>query len=281
MNRKSLIVTVIILILVLGWVSYTIASSPEYKKRWDKFSLYINQRTSLFLMYQNLANPFVRHVRIPAGLRKEQIAAIYTKNLNWGEEDVDKFLHIENTESNLEGYYFPSTYIIPKTASGESVRQEMFTRFNQKAVTKIRNNRYILNKDLININTALKVASLIQREAAGKHDMNLVSGIIWNRIWNGMSLEIDATLQYAKGNEVNGWWPIVKAEDKKINSPYNTYKNKGLPPSPIANPSLDALEAAYNPELTNCIFYLHDRNRNIHCSVTYEEHKRLVEQYLR
>jgi UPF0755 protein len=110
--------------------------------------------------------------------------------------------------------------------------------------------------------------------------MNLISGIIWNRIWSGMRLDIDATLQYAKGDEKK-WWPVVLSADKNIASPYNTYKTIGLPPTPISNPSLAAIEAAYNPQKTACIFYFHDDNRIIHCSKTYAEHKKGVEVYLR
>ncbi len=133
---------------------------------------------------------------------------------------------------------------------------------------------------VINLDTAITIASIIQREAAGPHDMNLISGIIWNRIFKGMSLELDATLQYAKGDEGN-WWPQVTGKDKYIESPYNTYQNKGLPPGAISNPSIDAINAAYNPKKTDCIFYLHDKNRKIHCTKTYAEHKKNVDRYLR
>jgi UPF0755 protein len=91
--------------------------------------------------------------------------------------------------------------------------------------------------------TGLKVASIIQREAAGKEDMALISGVIWNRLLNDQPLEIDATIQYARGNTGSGWWAPIKASDiDNIDSPYNTYKNNGLPPTPISNPGIDAIE---------------------------------------
>lgn len=238
-------------------------------------------RVDFLAMYQNLGNPYIRYVRIPPGLRKEEVADIYTRTLAWNEKDKKDFLNeTSKTKIDLEGYYYPSTYILPLDASGEEVKEKMLETFNKKVVSTTQSKKYILSKEKVNIDTALKVASLIQREAAGKHDMNLISGIIWNRIWKGMSLDIDASLQYAKGNEKK-WWPMVYSADKKIVSPYNTYKNTGLPPTPIANPSLAAIEAAYNPQKTSCLFYFHDNNRKIHCSVTYEEHKKGVEEYLR
>lgn len=104
--------------------------------------------------------------------------------------------------------------------------------------------------------------------------MKLISGIIWNRIWSGMKLQIDATVQYAKGNEEDGWWEQVNKGDTKIKSAYNTYLYPGLPPGAIANPGLAAIEAAFNPQKTACLFYLHDKNKQIHCARTYEEHKK-------
>jgi len=108
--------------------------------------------------------------------------------------------------------------------------------------------------------------------------MKLISGIIWNRVFLGMKLQIDATLQYAKGEE-ELWWPQVDPRDKQIESPFNTYKYI-MPPSPIASPGLSAIEAAYNPQKTSCLFYLHDKYRRIHCSRTYEEHKQKIKKYL-
>ena len=100
-------------------------------------------------------------------------------------------------------------------------------------------------------------------------------------VYIAVNLEIDATIQYAKGKSNGKWWSIVTPSDiKTIDSPYNTYEHKGLPPHPIANPGLSAINAALNPKETNCIFYLHDRNRMIHCAVTYQEHLKNIEKYL-
>ncbi len=238
-----------------------------------------NQNLNIFDLYQNVANPYIRFVSIPEGLRKEEVADIYSKVLAWNDQDVQEFLQ-DGDAVNLEGRYYPSTYILPVDASGNEVKEVMLDKFDQKVVDGLKGQKTVLDKNKINIETALKIASLIQREAGGKSDMNLISGIIWNRIWNGMSLDIDATLQYAKGNDQNGWWPQVKSQDKNIDSPYNTYKNKGLPPTPIANPGLAAIEAAYNPAVTDCLFYFHDNNHKIHCSKTYAGQVSGVQQYL-
>ncbi len=96
-----------------------------------------------------------------------------------------------------------------------------------------------------------------------------------------MRLEVDATLQYMRGDTGSGWWAPIDVAIKKTDSPYNTYLHEGLPPGPISNPGIDALNAVLHPEETTCLFYLHDADRQIHCSVTYEEHLRNIDTYLR
>ncbi len=227
--------------------------------------------------YQNLANPYVRIVRVQEGLRKEQVADLMAEKLDWTEAEKNNFINIHlalNTE-DLEGRYFPKTYLIDKDESPADVTTLMFDEFD-KQTEKIKKQK---SKELINEDTIVKIASIIQRESNGKKDMKLISGIIWNRIFNGMKLQIDATLQYAKGTEEDGWWQKVDPEDKNIKSAYNTYIHGGFPPGAIANPGLAAIEAAYNPDKTSCLFYLHDRNKQIHCSKTYEDHKKNIDIY--
>ena len=103
--------------------------------------------------------------------------------------------------------------------------------------------------------------------------MRDISGIIWNRLFINMPLQLDASLQYAKGTDSKtSWWPQVRPADKYIESDFNTYANKGLPPAPISNPSLDAIIAALNPKKTECMYYFHDQRGGFHCNETYEEH---------
>jgi UPF0755 protein len=95
-----------------------------------------------------------------------------------------------------------------------------------------------------------------------------------------MTLGIDATLQYIRGDVGKGWWAPITVADKQIDSPFNTYKYKGLPPHPISNGGIPAIEAVLNPQTTDCLYYLHDKNHVTHCSVTYEEHLQNIQTYL-
>lgn len=226
--------------------------------------------------YEDLANPSVKIVRIGEGLRKEEVANVLVSKFGWSETQKNDFLnaHLAYAKESYEGQYFPKTYLINKDSDPVVVSKTMTDEYRKEVGTV----KKAKTTKILNENTALIVASLIQREAGGKSDMKLISGIIWNRIFKGMKLQIDATLQYAKGDE-KLWWPQVLSKDKKIDSPFNTYMY-AMPPAPIANPGLAAIEAAYNPQKTTCLFYLHDKYRNIHCSATYEQHLRNIKKYL-
>lgn len=249
--------------------------------------------------YSNMANPYVKLVNIPAGLRREETALKFAKVLGWDQDNINAFLKTSPSDERgtLDGYYLPGPYWVKTTASGPDVANQMLRNFNSKVSEQILSsalkNKSKNNTQKINLDTAVRIASIIQREAAGDVDMRIISGVIWNRIFNGMKLDMDATLQYAKASEQDlkdgliasasstvVWWPKVASKDKYINSPFNTYRNKGLPPTAIANPSLKAIAAAFNPAKTDCLFYIHDNNRGFHCEKTYEAHKENVQKYL-
>lgn len=222
--------------------------------------------------------PYMEWVVIPEGLRKEEIADILAKNLGWSNEEKNNWLTIDTaTKSDyIEGVYFPDTYLIPRDESTSQVAGRLISKFQEKFAT--------LSKEAIKQNikwtTVIKFASIIQRESA-KNDKQLIAGILWNRLLQGMKLGVDATVQYARGKVGQSWWGPLKSGDTKIDSPYNTYLHSGLPPHPIANPGFDAIYAVLYPTKTDCLFYLHDSDKIIHCAKTYKEHLQNIDKYLR
>ena len=237
---------------------------------------FISSSMNVASIYDSLSHPDYKSITIMEGLRKEEIAEIYQKDLGWNDVDAETFAEAQACfPKNSEGYLFPSTYYVSIDSSPDEIKQEMKQRFDENVGTTIQNG----GDSILNLDTAITIASIIQREAGSKKDMKLISGIIWNRLFDNMPLDIDSTLQYAKGAD-GKWWPKVTPKDKYIDSPYNTYQNKGLPPSAISNPGLAAIDAALNPEDTDCLFYLHDKNKKIHCSKTYEQHMAKVKLYL-
>jgi UPF0755 protein len=216
-------------------------------------------------------------VTIGEGMRKEQIGERIGALLGWSNQQIEEWNNFKADDVQYnEGVYFPDTYLLPIDEPVGAVAQRFIDRFNEKVGPLMDD---FAAKDIL-WTTGVKIASLLEREAAGAHDMPLVAGVIWNRLDQDMKLDIDATLQYIKGNEQNGWWTRVVPADKSLDSPYNSYKYKGLPPGPISNPGLTALEAVLNPQETECLFYLHAPNKDIHCAVTYAEHLENIKKYL-
>lgn len=212
-------------------------------------------------------------------LRKEQIGEILSNALGWSDNELEKWNTVyTNTKTEyFEGVYYPDTYLIPRHETGEQIAKRLINRFNEKFAPFA--DKYVTAN--IRWITGLRIASLIAREAAGKEDMHLISGIIWNRLNRGMPLQIDATMQYTLGKNKEGrWWGTVDLKEKQNDSPYNSYLHKGLPPTPICSPNIDYIEAALSPEETPCIFYLHDSKGQIHCAEEYEEHLKNIDTYL-
>jgi UPF0755 protein len=238
----------------------------------------IAEKLTMFDWYQNLASPISRILVIRAGDRREEVASSFSKILRWDTAEREQFLTIIASTSPeiLEGKYFPSKYVVEKDASPQAVADQVLTLFNEQV-----GSRYTPEIDaVVSFKDAMTIASLLEREAYDFTDMRLISGVIWNRLFAGMNLQLDATLQYAKANKGGKeWWPVPVPEDKYIKSPFNTYKNPGLPPAPIANPSPEAILAALNPKETECMFYFHDKKAGFHCTKTYQEHVALLKKY--
>jgi len=223
--------------------------------------------------------PHLVWVIIPEGLRKEEISDILAKDLGWSADAKQKWItdYTAMKYDYFEGVYFPDTYLIPVDEQPLDVATRLQAKFQEEfapyAAQALKQN--------IKWDTALKIASIIQREAGGKTDMPIIAGVLWNRLTIGMKLGIDATIQYARGNTGNGWWAPISVADKKIDSPYNTYLYAGLPPHPICNPGIEAIAAVLSPAKTDCLYYLHDSSRVIHCAKTYEEHLANIQKYLK
>jgi cell division protein YceG involved in septum cleavage len=229
--------------------------------------------------YQGLAAVDGRLVTITPGMRKEQVADTFAHALSWNSAEKKVFL-TATTSSSLpffEGTFSPGTYVVSLGTTPEAAQELVNARFTHDILAHYGTT----TAATVSLNDALTIASLIQRETIGTTDMRLVSGIIWNRLFANMNLQIDSTLQYAKANTKNSvsWWPKVVPADVRRHSPYNTYLNPGLPPTPIANPSVAAVLAALNPIKTSCLFYFNDAAGTIHCSDTYAQHVALLQKY--
>ena len=158
----------------------------------------------------------------------------------------------------LEGYLFPNTYDFLR---GESARQVVQTMLAQTAKVLSPKRMAEIRREGLTVNQALTVASMVEREARVPKERPLIASVIFKRLHRvpPMPLEIDATVEYALGYDY-GYTQNLTLRDLQVNSPYNTYLHKGLPPGPIANPGLAAIEAALHPAHTKYLYYVAKNN---------------------
>jgi len=220
-----------------------------------------------------------RFVTIKPGMRKEQVANIFGDILKWNSKQRKEFITPvgSSTLPLIEGSFTPGLYSVTLGMTPEEIQLIINERFSEEILSHYGTS----TQKIVPLSDALTIASLIQRETLSTDGMRLLSGIMWNRLFLGMNLQIDSTLQYAKANKSTeaSWWPKVVPNDKYISSPFNTYKHGGLPPTPIANPSVEAILAALNPVKTSCLFYFNDKSGVFHCSDNYADHVSQIKKY--
>ena len=192
------------------------------------------------------------------------------------------FLKDKPVDRGLEGYLFPDTYRIFKDAESEDIVKKMLENFDKKLNPELKAEIAKQKKSVFEIIT---MASLIEREIISDEDRAIVSGILWKRLENNIGLQVDATINYIKrqktkdeGQEAN---EKISIADTKIDSPYNTYKYRGLPFGPIANPGLSAIKAAIYPKSSPYFYYLSALDGKTIFSKTLEEHNEAKMKYLK
>ncbi len=212
-------------------------------------------------------------VTLLEGWRVEEIADKLNQELG---TDKGAFLKVAK-----EGYMFPDTYLLNPEASASDIasilKNTFNARFDESIQSKIKAKGLTLEEGII-------LASIVEREARSDQVRAKVAGIYLNRLKEGMKLDADATVQYAKDSQTLSrsgrlskfWQPITREDYSAVKSDFNTYLIPGLPPSPICNPSLSSLQAVANAEKNPYLFYYHDSKGNSYYATTLEEHNRNV-----
>ena len=185
-------------------------------------------------------------VTVPEGFNVEDIANTFVSKLSTFNKE--KFLL---TARAKEGYLFPDTYFFFTTDNEDDALRLMNVNFEKK-VGPLRPSMVSVNKTEKEI---INMASIVEREAKGDKDRGLISGILWRRLAIGMPLQVDAAPE--------------------------TYQAKGLPKNPICNPGLDSIKAAITPVKSDYLYYLHDKQGEIHYAKSYAEHQTNINKYLR
>ncbi|AIF51480.1 endolytic transglycosylase MltG [Pelosinus sp. UFO1] len=225
-----------------------------------------------------------QQITIPEGYTVDQIAKlIQEKQLGSAEKfkalaknsNVSSYPYMMNYNANVvykvEGYLFPNTYQITKGATEEQLLNMMITQFDKELSESMRERATAIG---LSVKDVIILASLVEKEAQIEGDRPIIAGVFLNRLKQEMPLQSCATIQYILG------YPKVElsVEDTEISSPYNTYQHMGLPPGPIANPGMAAINAVLYPKETSFIYFVADKQGAHHFSKTYEEHLAAIEQ---
>ena len=231
---------------------------------------------------------------IPEGQQLKEIAHIMAKVINKSDDEVFTTLNDKafiksmqakypkllttdilnpNVKYPLEGYLFPATYSFYKP---NPTVAEMVTAMLKKTNAIVENYSEQSQKKQLSTNQLLTMASLIEEEATAKADRKNIASVFYNRIDKGMPLQTDPTVLYAQGKHKER----VLYADLEVSSPYNTYKNTGLPPGPISNSGVMSIDAALNPKKTNYLYFLATSNGDVIFTKTLEEHNKEKAKYI-
>jgi len=176
--------------------------------------------------------------------------------------------------SSLEGYLFPSTYLLPVDASPPELARIFTEQFRRELPPDADQRARALGLDVPHV---IVVASLIEREAKVDSERPLMAGVYYNRLRAGMPLQVDATIEYVFPEHHT----VITRRDLELASPYNTYRHTGLPPTPIANPGKPSIDAAFHPTPSRFLYYVYRGNGHHAFATTLEEQNANVERYLK
>ena len=217
-------------------------------------------------------------VTIPEGFTVQQIAArLQGAGVGSADGFTSAFMHdtivVGGTRTkNLEGFLFPSTYLIPAQATPDQVEAILTGQFFKELPADAPARAKALG---LTVPQVITVASLIEREAKSDSERSIMAGVYYNRLRLRMPLQVDATIEYALPEHKDA----LSFADLRIDSPYNSYLHEGLPPTPIANPGEPSILAAFHPEKTTYLYYVYMGNGHHAFASTLAEHNANVAKY--
>lgn len=262
----------------LGYKIYY--SSKSLKAGEYMFNLPISPKDILKILTDG--DVYLHSLTIPEGLTRKEIAR-HLESLNFADEE--EFLaassktkiisSLDKEATNLEGYLFPETYHFPKGTSAEKIIstlvsqfKEVFSKGWQKRASEIK----------MTLREVVVLASLIEKETYLHDEKKLVSAVFHNRLKIRMKLDCDPTIIFVLKEEGTFKGRLLK-KDLKLQSPYNTYRNRGLPPGPICSPGRESLEAALYPAQEKYLYFVSKKDGSHHFSTNFKDHQNAVRRY--
>lgn len=226
-------------------------------------------------LFRSLKTPVRQMVRLPEAKWARQMAeVIEAKGVGSADEYMagvadpkgfaNRFKMPLESAKSLEGYLFPDTYDLPPLIGSRAAIERQLKAFEVKVMPHV--------QDTGKLYRVLIIASMVELEVAIDKERAMVAGVIENRLAKGMKLDIDACINYA----LQDWRPLTRKDIAELDSPYNTYKYKGLPPTPICSPSLKSILASIAPARHGYLYYVAMPQKYHLFATTYEEHLRNV-----
>lgn len=221
-----------------------------------------------------------RWVTFPEGFTAREIAASLAEHNFGSQASFERAFSGESIELDgsrthgLEGFLFPSTYLMPVDVTPAGAAKILVDQFRKELPSDAAARARKLG---LSVPQVVTIASLVEREAKADDERPVMAGVYYNRIRRGMPLEVDATIEYVFATHHD----VITRKDLQIDSPYNTYRYAGLPPTPIANPGKASLDAAFSPRESDYLYYVYKGDGHSAFARTLQEHNANVSRYLK
>ena len=221
-----------------------------------------------------------RWVTFPEGYTAREIAASLAEKKFGSQDAFERAFLAESIDlagtrtRGLEGYLFPSTYLMPVDVTPAGAAKILVDQFRKELPSDAAARARKLG---LSVPQVVTIASLVEREAKADDERPVMAGVYYNRIRRGMPLEVDATIEYVFATHHD----VITRKDLQIDSPYNTYRYAGLPPTPIANPGKASLDAAFSPRESDYLYYVYKGDGHSAFARTLQEHNANVSRYLK
>ena len=194
-------------------------------------------------------------------------------------EEIKDLFPQDEAFTAQEGYLFPDSYLIPQYYTTSQIISVIQSNFDKKfaEAKESATNKTLTDQEIVIL------ASIIEREARTLKSKQEVAGVLLNRLKIGMALQVDASVQYARDSKSKPqkYWEPISKSDISLISPFNTYKNPGLPPAPICNPGFNSLYAAFHPITSDYLYYITGNDHQMHYAITLDDHNSNIAKYLK
>jgi len=250
---------------------YDVPAGVSIRRLVNMFLIGSSSSQRAITLLEGWSRPFMAEATAKSGYSADEFLELTAKKSSW--EDKYAFLSDAPDSASLEGYIFPDTYFVDDSTSLETLVAKCLNNFDKKLTDDLRQEIENQGKTIYEVIT---LASIIEREVPVSSDKKMIADVFLKRLDAGIGLQSDATINFITGKKD----PSPSLDDLQIDSPYNTYKYRGLPPGPIASPGIDSIEAVLYPTSNDYYYFLTTDEGEVIYSKTHEEHVANKQKYL-